>query len=340
VIAICSIEMAWVVIGEKRAKKHIFTGLPTIKICIFANSLLKKVNMNINCTNKYAFSGHESFPCKTLWLKKGYDFVKKEKDFNAPESVVDLGVGKNMVASIRYWYKAFGLYNSEKTKWLSEYIFDSETGKDPFVEDLGTLWLLHFLLIFSQEATLYKMFFVDFQRERRLFDREQVANFVKRKMMEVGKGNLYNDNTVKKDIGVLMLNYCLPKDPKSNEDFSTLLMDLDLLRQTDKKDKTNDLNDKRNRYFFNLEGKRRVTPEIFLFALLMIKDETDNSIEYDSLQEIGLMFCMTDLEVIDMMNELSESYSDTLTYSDVAGVRQVQFTKKIDAKQVLDGYYE
>ena len=24
---------------------------------------------------KYSFSGHESFPCKSLWLKKGYDFV-------------------------------------------------------------------------------------------------------------------------------------------------------------------------------------------------------------------------------------------------------------------------
>ena len=47
--------------------------------------------------SKYTFSGHESFPCKTLWLKKGYDFVKEEKDFNAPEAVVDLGVGKNMV---------------------------------------------------------------------------------------------------------------------------------------------------------------------------------------------------------------------------------------------------
>ena len=24
---------------------------------------------------KYTFSGHESFTCKTLWLKKGYDFI-------------------------------------------------------------------------------------------------------------------------------------------------------------------------------------------------------------------------------------------------------------------------
>lgn len=31
--------------------------------------------------NKYTFSGHESFPCKSLWLKKGYDFVANKNDF-------------------------------------------------------------------------------------------------------------------------------------------------------------------------------------------------------------------------------------------------------------------
>lgn len=46
--------------------------------------------------NKYVFSGHESFPCKTLWLKKGYDFVVQGKNFNNPDAVIDLGVGKNM----------------------------------------------------------------------------------------------------------------------------------------------------------------------------------------------------------------------------------------------------
>lgn len=286
--------------------------------------------------DKYTFSGHESFPCKTLWLKKGYDFVKAEKAFNAPEAVVNLGVGKNMVAAIRFWYKAFGLNNSEKTNWLSKYIFDSETGKDPFVEDLGTLWLLHFLLIYIGEASLYKIFFVDFQKERRLFDREQVVGFVKRKMMEAGKEKLFNENTVKKDVGVLLLNYCLPRNPQSNEDFSTLLMDLDLLRQVDKTHG----DDKRNGYYFNVEGKRKVTPEIFLFALLMTKEENDNSVSYDTLYELGLMFCMTDLEVIDMLKDLSEEYSESLTYSDVAGVRQLQFTKQMDAKQVLEKYYE
>ena len=58
------------------------------------------------------------------------------------------------------------------------------------------------------------------------------------------------------------------------------------------------------------------------------------------MHEIGLMFCMTDLEVIDMLNLLSETYSDSLRYSDVAGIRQLQFIKQMDTKQVLEKYYE
>ena len=286
---------------------------------------------------KFTFSGHESFPCKTLWLKKGYDFVNDGKDFNAPDSVVELGVGKNMVASIRYWCKAFGLNNESKTNWISKYIFDSKIGKDPYVEDLGTLWLLHFLLIYTGEASLYKMFFVDFQKERRIFDKTQVINFVKRKMIDAGKDNLYNENTVKKDVSVLLSNYCLPRNPQSNEDFSTLLMDLDLIRQSDK---NSDADNKQTKYFFNIEGKRYVTPEIFLFTILQTKEDSDNSIPFELLRELGLIFCMTDLEVIDMLNLLSEKYSDSLTYSDVAGVRQLQFTKQMEGKQVLDIYYE
>lgn len=293
--------------------------------------------MNVHNNKTYTFSGHESFPCKTLWLKKGYDFVTSNQDFNTPEAVVSLGIGKNMVAAVRYWYKSFGLNKGTETSWIADYIFDKNIGKDPYMEDLGTLWLLHFLLVYTGGASLYKMFFIDFQKERRLFEREQVVNFVKRKMTEAGKANLFNENTVKKDVGVLLLNYCLPRNPQSNEEFSTLLMDLDLLRQSDK---TENSEDKRSRYFFNIEGKRQVIPAIFLFALLTVKEENDNSIPYDTLHELGLIFCMTDLEVIDMLKILSEKYSNYLGYSDVAGIRQLQFTQQLDAKQVLDNYYE
>ena len=67
----------------------------------------------------YKFSGHESFPCKSLWLKKGYDFVVGGNDFNSPDAVITLGVGKNMVASIRFWLRAFGVTKNDKKQSLA-----------------------------------------------------------------------------------------------------------------------------------------------------------------------------------------------------------------------------
>ena len=280
---------------------------------------------------KYTFSGHESFPCKSLWLKKGYDFVVTGSNFNSPDAVIGLGVGKNMVASIRFWLKAFGITCNDEITWLGHYLFNDNNGKDKYIEDIATLWLLHFNLVFSEDATLYNMFFNGVQRERSHFEREQVLAYVKLKMVEAGKMTLFNANTVKKDIGVLLQNFCLPRKPQSNEDFSSLLIDLDLIRQSPEG----------KGYYFNVDGKRKVTKEIFLYGLLKLKEqEGDNTIAFDTIQErVGLVFCMQDYETIEMLKQLASEYSQYFAYSDVAGIKQVQFTKSLNAKQVLDNYY-
>lgn len=281
--------------------------------------------------NTYKFSGHESFPCKALWLKKGFDFVVSGNDFNSPKAVIGLGVGKNMVSSIRFWLRAFGITENDKPTELAEYLFKEKGGKDLYLEDIATLWLLHFRLVFSEEATLYRMFFCGVQRERTHFDREQVLTYVKLRMAEAGKTSLFNPNTVRKDISVLLQNYCLPRKPQSNEDFSSLLIDLDLIRQ----------NSEGKGYYFNVDGKRKVTKEVFLYGLLKLKElEGDNTISFDTIQErVGLVFCMQDFETIEMLKQLALEYSEYFTYSDVAGIKQVQFTKNLDVKQVLDNYY-
>ena len=51
---------------------------------------------------KLIFSGHGTFKCKTHWLKRGYDFICDGGNFNAEDAVIGLGVGKNMVSSIKY----------------------------------------------------------------------------------------------------------------------------------------------------------------------------------------------------------------------------------------------
>lgn len=280
---------------------------------------------------KYTFSGHESFPCKTLWLKKGYDFVNQGKSFNNPDAVIDLGVGKNMVASIRYWLKVFGICDANGVTGLGRYIFDDEDGKDKYLEDLATLWLLHFNLVFLREASLYNMLFCGLQRERSIFEKGKLITYARLKLIEAGKQSMFNENTIRKDVGVLLQNYVLPRKPQSNEDFSSLLIDLDLIR----------LKSEGKEYYFNVDGKREVTKEIFLYGLLKLKNlEGDNTIPFDTIQErVGLVFCMQDFETIDMLKLLASEFSEYFVYSDVAGIKQVQFTKDLDVKQVLDSYY-
>lgn len=278
-------------------------------------------------SKRYTFSGHESFTCKSLWLKKGFDFINNNYNFNAPDAVMQLGVGKNMVASIRYWMRAFGMAKNDELTTLATYLLDTDKGKDPFIEDLGTLWLLHFLLVSSEEATLYNWLFVRLQKERKTFDRQNVVNFVHRLMVEDGKQNLYNENTVKKDIGVLLQNYVLPLKAKALDDYSSLLIDLDLIRTADGK-----------LYIFNIEGKRQIPWQIFLYAIITMKGK-DMTVSYDLLQDIGLMFCMNDMEVIGMCQTIERIKTEYVRYSDTAGIRQLQFIEELNSEEILNEYY-
>ena len=242
-------------------------------------------------------------------------------------SVVKLGVGKNMVGSIRFWYKAFGLNKESKTRWIADFLF-GEQGRDLYMEDAGTLWLLHYLLVSTGEATLYQWFFTDFQRKKKQFKKTDVVSYVKARMLDAGKLSQLNENTVGKDVGVLLQNYCAPRNAKNNEDYSSLLLDLNLLTVIGK-----------DEFAFNEEGRAQLPPDIFFFTVLMEKG-TDASVTFeDTLRRIGLIYCMTELDIINCLKEIAEKYSDVVVYSDIAGVRQLFFTNEVEPAEILKRYY-
>ncbi len=277
---------------------------------------------------RYSFSGHDSFYCKSLWLKKGYDFIVANNDFNAPDAVIKLGVGKNMVSSIRFWMRAFNLYSEDGLTSTAHYLFDNQRGKDIYVEDLGTLWLLHYLLVKSKFASIYKLFFIDFHRERNFeFTREQIQNFLKRKNAETRYAHLFNENTVKRDIGVLIQNYVTPQQNKSNEDFSALLLNLNLLKQSENKS-----------LYFNMKGKNNLPLEILLYAIIDDKKD-ENIVSFEELMDIALIFCLTKTELIDAILLLVKKYSDSVTFTDDGGIKQLFFLKEIEKTEILDTYY-
>lgn len=275
---------------------------------------------------RYSFSGHESFPCKSMWLKKGYDYLVNDNMFTDPDAVVKLGVGKNMVQSIRFWLKAFGLLKDDEVTDIAKYLFDDKNGKDPYAEDNFTLWILHYLLVMTNFSSIYHLVFIDLQREKKEFDKKQLLSFIKRKCNVPEQKNVFNENTVNKDIRVFLQNYLSPTNPKTNEEYANLLLELGLLRENEGK------------YSFNELSMGQINPLIILFALVHIAGE-DKTISFDKLQELSLVFCIPISSFLIIVRSLSEKYSKEINYTDNSGIRNVQFLKKINIFEVLNRYY-
>ena len=277
---------------------------------------------------RYSFSGHESFYCKSLWLKKGYDFLTEGRSFLNDDAVVRLGVGKNMVTSIRYWLKAFGLTVNDQPTELAQIIFSNEGG-DCFTEDVNTLWLLHYSLVHTQVASLYNLLFTDYQREKKEFEKSTLDAYIQRKCNVPEQKNVYNSNTINKDMGVLLKNYFAPENFTAMEDFSALLIGLNLLRRVDK-----------DTYAFNETSTSSIAPEIILYAILDSKNENDATMSFDAIQELALTFCMSVPAFTSIVRDLEKTHADLFHYTENSGIRNIQFLRDdFDKYQVLTNYY-
>ena len=107
------------------------------------------------------FSGHETFACRYAWLPKAYRALLKDPAQFADEdaAMVELGLGKNMVRSLRFWVEVMGLANPDAPRTLKLTVFGHQVfgseGFDPYLEDVRTLWLLHWNLSSRLEGGLF-----------------------------------------------------------------------------------------------------------------------------------------------------------------------------------------
>lgn len=292
--------------------------------------------MNISLTevNKFSFSGHDSFQCRQLWLKKGYDYVQEGKSFNDDDAVVKLGVGKNMVSSIRFWLKAFNIIDGkDNTTDFGRKLFDDENGYDPFLEDEASLWLLHYHLVKNGFASIYSIIFNEFRKEKLFFNKETFLNYVKR----IGESNPeinYNDNTVAKDFIVFTNLYKSDPESKDVEDsFSGILSELELL-------KTNEKNKEEQYYIENSE--RDNLPEAVLLYAIIDNESYGNSISLNSLEfdlnSPGSIFALNRTGLMSKINDLRNDYKE-ITFTDQAGIKELQFKNKVEPFTILDQYY-
>lgn len=113
--------------------------------------------------SKIRLNGYETFYIREGWLRKGTKaIVNNSKIFSdIIHAIDDLGVGANMVKAIRYWLQATGLTEeTKKGQFLTEDFGDIIIGNDPYFEDIGTLFLLHYKLVSNKDTiTSWNLFF-------------------------------------------------------------------------------------------------------------------------------------------------------------------------------------
>jgi len=287
---------------------------------------------------KLTFSGHDTFHCRHLWLKKGYEFIKNGSKFTNEDAVVELGVGKNMVSSIRFWMKAFNLINDkDELEDLAIKIFEDGTGWDPYLEDDATLWVLHHNLVKKGYATTYNWVFNELRKEKIEFSRKNYIDFVDRKC-QLNQIKLTSKNTLNDDFGVFAKMYLRTTSQTNDKEdtFSGILTELDMITEIKKQSES----------YYVIENKDRedIPEEIILYAILS-DDRFDRSVNVRSLEieenSISSIFAMTRTGIVSKLESMAANKKfKYVRYNDHAGIKELQFEKRITPLEVLKKYYE
>lgn len=286
--------------------------------------------------SRFKFSGHETFQCRHFWLKKGFDFVKSNGNFASTLALIDLGVGKNMVASINYWLRAFNILNDcDMLTKFGKQMFDDD-GLDPYLEDVGTQYLLHFNLIQnSSYASIYKLAFEDFRKTRidLEFTEEQLYDFVANYLLRQGES--FSEKTIKSDIKVFLRTYyCGTKSAVKSieDDLASVLIGLGFISQVEGVTVSGG-----PLYRINLSSQKALDARLFLFMIMEVF-LNQNSISVDQIQtEIADKLLCNREGTEEKLNWLVEN--GFLVYNQDAGRKEIQLKGSLSRFKLLTGYY-
>ena len=227
----------------------------------------------------YKLQGHEKFPLREGWMTKGITAAKE----NNPHIFLEdrgpdiLGVGSNMVKSIRYWMQACGMLkkegNREELSSIAEIIYE----KDKYFEDVFSLWILHSNLAKNRNyATVWYMFFNMIKAD--VFSKTDLQSKIKLELFNF-VGHHVTESSMMNDIDVLLNMYS--KGTVRNDDpEDKIICPLSVLGLIKKEDEI----------YYKIQPDIRKIDDALIFYELscMFKNENSLSIEKIVSGENGL----------------------------------------------------
>ena len=302
---------------------------------------------------KPIFGGHEKFVFRHGWLKKGVDALMEDKlVFTREESLATLGVGKNMVRSIRHWCLATGFAQEIDGAGLARPLKPTELAKklilgkgwDPYFEDIGSLWLLHWQLTNNHvRGYVWSLIFSSYIEPE--FTKRQIQVFLER---QIDQAELRTTTgTIEREIDCCLRTYVPSIRSKpgiiSEESLDCPLAELDIIRYIAED----------NVYRFSVGPKASLPVGIFGYALLQFLPSVVTSRRTVAIDEIvyrhgspGLIFKLDENSVVEYLEKLEEIMEGKIRLQETTGLRQIYLQHSIcddfqfHALELLKGHYE
>ena len=297
---------------------------------------------------KTLFGAHETFYLREGWLRKGLLAIKENPFiFSDPYAGDVLGVGRNMVKAIRYWLQATELAS------LSSKIHEGNPSarldltdlaklilkKDPYFEDDGTLWILHYHLATNKAfAPTWHWVFNHFGI--RQFTQDQFISHLERYVHGELRRKV-QPSTLEKDFRCLVRTYTRWEEtgkPYEFEDsFDCPLASLNLLHQLPT-----------SKTYKLISPNPQTLPSLIVgYALMKMGQNVSLHKREASLRDAqyepespGRVFVLDTETLYEYLIALEKEHPDLISFSRTAGLNIIMFKPIGDPLDVLKRYYK
>jgi Protein of unknown function (DUF4007) len=286
----------------------------------------------------YRISGHESFACRYAWLPKIAYQLRRDNRILADElrAMVALGLGKNMVRSVRFWAQAAGIAVTEGRTGrylLTDFATNllDEGGLDPFLEDIRTLWLIHWKLATSKNAPLLAWDYLINNWHEPEITPSVVISALKKETLK--QGDELSTATITGHFETFLHTYIPTRSRKGEileDNLDCPLVELEFLVQRGELEM--DAKGKRESvYAFNRDWKPEITPALFIYSLNAFWDERHAAEEMLSFREVahghaspGQIFKLPEEDVRARLENLNRTANSPFSYSESVNLQQVR----------------
>jgi hypothetical protein len=292
----------------------------------------------MGAASQYQFSGHETFPFRYPWLKKGFDAVLGDGGvFLRDDATTTLGVGKNMVRAIRHWCLAAGLLEEAEREGLRPsrlgQVLLADDGLDPYLEDPASLWLLHWQVATNRfRATTWFWAFSHFHEPE--FSREALCSALSQ-WTQTLPGKQPAESSLKRDVEVFLRTYVPPRQGRrelAEDSLDCPLVELALITQPGGGPA----------YRFR-RGRQPGLPDgVLLYATLAFWDAFAPAAGALALSDLarqpgspGRVFKVDESSLVERLEGVEKLTGGAVSYGETAGLRQLYRRERTDPLDAL-----